>query len=87
VFRIVLVSNDAYLSISCAQLGQNIDNTRHLKLSFEAEQDCVIHGFSGFFDTVLYKDVILSIVPETFSKGMFSWFPIFFPFRVSISSN
>lgn len=41
-----------------------------------------MHGFSGFFDTVLYKDVKLSIVPETFSVGMFSWFPIFFPFQV-----
>lgn len=63
-----------------------IDNTRYKKLVFEAAQDSVLHGFSGFFDTVLYKDVILSIVPETYSQGMFSWFPIFFPLKVSESS-
>lgn len=62
-----------------------IDNTRYKKLSFTAAQDSVIHGFSGFFDTVLYKDVVLSIVPETYSEGMFSWFPIFFPIKVSYS--
>lgn len=62
-----------------------IDNTRYKKLSFTATQDSVIHGFSGFFDTVLYKDVVLSIVPETFSEGMFSWFPMFFPIKVSDS--
>ncbi|XP_065210237.1 protein arginine N-methyltransferase 5 [Planococcus citri] len=58
-----------------------IDNTRFKKSVFEIDQDSVLHGFSGFFDTVLYKDVILSIVPETYSEGMFSWFPIFFPIK------
>jgi len=52
-------------------------------LSFKISQNCVLHGFSGYFDTVLYKNIILSIVPETHSRGMFSWFPIFFPIRVS----
>lgn len=61
-----------------------IDNTRYKCLTFKVEQDCVLHGFAGFFDTVLYKDIMLSIVPETYSNGMFSWFPIFFPISVSI---
>ena len=30
---------------------------------------------------VLYKSHCLSIVPESFSEGMFSWFPIYFPIR------
>lgn len=68
--------------IRCAD--EIIDNTRYEKLTFEVQQDSVVHGFSGFFDTVLYKDVKLSIVPDTFSEGMFSWFPIFFPIRVSL---
>ena len=38
-----------------------------------------IHGFSGYFDCVLYKDITFSTVPETFSTGMFSWFPMFIP--------
>jgi len=60
-----------------------LDNTRYKCLSFSISQNCVLHGFSGYFDTVLYKNIVLSIVPETHSRGMFSWFPIFFPIRVS----
>jgi hypothetical protein len=59
-----------------------LDNTRYKCLSFSISQNCVLHGFSGYFDTVLYKSIVLSIVPETHSRGMFSWFPIFFPFCV-----
>jgi hypothetical protein len=40
-----------------------------------------VHGLAGFFDSVLYKDVHISINPATFSTGMFSWFPLFFPLR------
>lgn len=46
------------------------------------KQNCVLHGFSGYFDAVLYKNVTLSIEPSTHSAGMFSWFPIFFPIKV-----
>ncbi|XP_067002260.2 protein arginine N-methyltransferase 5 [Anabrus simplex] len=58
-----------------------LDNTRYERLTFQITQNCVLHGFSGYFDTILYKNITLSIVPETHSKGMFSWFPIFFPIR------
>lgn len=54
-------------------------NDRDGVLTFSVSQDCVLHGFAGYFETVLYKNVHLSIVPETFSKGMFSWFPALFP--------
>lgn len=54
-------------------------NDRDGFLMFNVSQDCVLHGFAGYFDTVLYKDIHLSIVPETFSEGMFSWFPAYFP--------
>jgi protein arginine N-methyltransferase 5 len=42
-----------------------------------------LHGIAGYFDCHLYKDILLSIVPETHSKGLFSWFPMFFPLKVS----
>lgn len=32
--------------------------------------------------TVLYKNITLSIEPNTYSPEMFSWFPIFFPLKV-----
>uniref|UniRef100_A0A1B6CEQ6 Protein arginine N-methyltransferase n=1 Tax=Clastoptera arizonana TaxID=38151 RepID=A0A1B6CEQ6_9HEMI len=57
------------------------DNTRFKSLTFKIKQDAVLHGFAGFFDTVLYKDITLSILPETHSSGMLSWFPIYFPIK------
>lgn len=56
-----------------------IDNTRYKELSFSVQHDCVMHGIGGYFDTVLYKDIILSINPLTHTQGMFSWFSMFFP--------
>ncbi|XP_025829621.1 protein arginine N-methyltransferase 5 [Agrilus planipennis] len=56
-----------------------IDNDRYGKLRFPVLQNCVLTGFAGYFETVLYKDVILSINPQTYSVGMVSWFPIVFP--------
>ena len=41
----------------------------------------VCHGFAGYFDAELYKDVHLSILPATATPNMFSWFPIYFPMR------
>ena len=58
-----------------------IDNERFARLSFAVSLDCVMHGFSGFFETTLYKDVTLSIVPATHTPNMFSWFSIFFPLK------
>lgn len=58
-----------------------IDNTRYKILTFDIQYNCTLHGFAGYFETVLYKDIILSIVPKNHSIGMFSWFPIFFPLK------
>ena len=59
-----------------------IDNTRCQTLKFTAKLDAMLHGFSGFFEAVLYKDIKLSILPETHSQGLASWFPMFFPISV-----
>jgi protein arginine N-methyltransferase 5 len=44
-----------------------------------------LHGLLGSFTAILYArgDVVcdISIAPHRFSKDMFSWFPIYFPFR------
>lgn len=42
-----------------------VDNTRMKTLKFEAKLDCVLHGFSAFFSAQLYKDIEISILPET----------------------
>ena len=65
-------------------LGKLIDNTRYEVLQFQILEDSVCHGLAGYFEAILYKDVTLSIKPETHSTGMFSWFPILFPLKVNI---
>ncbi|XP_076246806.1 protein arginine N-methyltransferase 5 [Calliopsis andreniformis] len=57
------------------------DNSRYATKTFEVQQNCVLHGFSGYFDSVLYKNTTLSIEPSTHTPEMFSWFPIFFPIK------
>lgn len=57
----------------------NINNRRYKRLRFNCDQPCVLTALAGFFDTVLYKDVNLSIHPETHTPDMVSWFPIVFP--------
>ncbi|KXJ79026.1 hypothetical protein RP20_CCG002711 [Aedes albopictus] len=56
-----------------------IDNSRFKTLRFKSELDCVMHGFCGYFDSVLYKDITISIHPFTHTKGLGSWFSMFFP--------
>ncbi|KAI8807420.1 PRMT5 arginine-N-methyltransferase-domain-containing protein [Cladochytrium replicatum] len=60
----------------------NIHNTRYGAAKFTISHDTVMHGIAGYFEAVLYKDVMLSIHPATHSPGMFSWFPLFFPLKV-----
>lgn len=44
-----------------------------------------VHGLLGSFTAILYaqggSQCTISIAPHEFSEGMFSWFPIYFPFR------
>lgn len=65
-------------------LRGQIDNTRYEKLTFDIDMDSELHGFGGYFECTLYKDVMISINPATHSKGMFSWFPIFFPLKAPV---
>ncbi|ESO87913.1 hypothetical protein LOTGIDRAFT_194048 [Lottia gigantea] len=62
-----------------------IDNNRYISLEFQAEFNCVVHGFAGYFETILYKNITLSILPSTHSPGMFSWFPILFPIKTPMN--
>ena len=64
-----------------------IDNNRYLAMRFERGPDtpgAMMHGFAGYFDAELYKDVHLSIFPPTHTPNMFSWFPIYFPLRTPV---
>ncbi|KMZ69194.1 hypothetical protein ZOSMA_21G00480 [Zostera marina] len=62
-------------------------NQRYKKLCFELPADtgsAIVHGFAGYFDATLYKDVHLGIEPSMATPNMFSWFAIFFPLRKPI---
>lgn len=60
-------------------------NDRYAEIDFTAEVDALIHGFAGYFHCDLYEDLNVSINPDTYSDGMFSWFPIYFPLRTPVS--
>jgi len=59
-------------------------NARYTELEFVCEVDTLVHGFAGYFDCELNEDLHVSINPDTYSEGMFSWFPIYFPLRVPV---
>lgn len=64
----------------------NAHNVRQTRLAFPSQTRGVCHGLAGYFETVLYGDVELSTNPVTMdakSASMISWFPIYFPLKVS----
>lgn len=61
------------------------NNDRYTVLTFDINQDCMLHGFAGYFNAVLYKDINISIEPSTFSTGMFSWYPAYIPIKSPVT--
>jgi hypothetical protein len=37
--------------------------------TFKVDMDAELHGFGGYFECTLYKDIMISINPDTHSKG------------------
>ena len=46
---------------------------QYCRMKFKIKADCLCHGFAGYFDSVLYKDVMISINPDTHTDGMFRY--------------
>lgn len=83
-------------------VGANDHNARSCHLTFVCRSRGVVHGLAGYFEAVLYASEVevdehgsrpttveLSTLPEMIdkkSKDMVSWFPIFFPLKVSLDS-
>ena len=73
--------------IAVAAIAQNVELT-----AMGGEKiGTTVHGFLGTFTAVLYKPVdtniapiVISTAPSTFSTGMFSWFPLYFPLQTAI---
>lgn len=73
--------------------GVNEHNARYSRTLFPCTYRGSMNGFAGYFETVLYDGgkgselVELSTNPITMarkSKDMISWFPMFFPLKVSL---
>lgn len=47
--------------------------------TFKIRNKTVVHGLAGYFTARLYKDICLSIKPDTHTVDLISWFPLFFP--------
>lgn len=43
-------------------------------------------GFAGYFDANLYKDVVISILPNK-TINIKSWFPVFFPLKTPFQTD
>jgi protein arginine N-methyltransferase 5 len=79
--------------------GANDHNSRFCHLTFVCRNRGVVHGLAGYFESTLYESqldinrgekVEISTHPERIdykSKDMISWFPIFFPIKVSEESS
>ncbi|CAE7364009.1 Prmt5, partial [Symbiodinium sp. CCMP2456] len=63
---------------------QLTNNDRYAQIDFISEVDSLVHGFAGYFHCELYAGLSVSINPESYSEGMFSWFPIYFPIRTPV---
>jgi len=60
---------------------KTIDNNRYTTMNFTIQTANILYGFAGYFESSLYKDISISIYPPTYSTGMFSWFPLYFPIQ------
>lgn len=67
--------------------SENGHNTRQARLSFNMRDRAVCHGLAGYFEATLYPGIELSTHPlnmDEKSPEMMSWFPIFFPLKVTL---
>ncbi|KAJ4707623.1 Protein arginine N-methyltransferase [Melia azedarach] len=79
-----LAPSQAVFTFTHPNFSTKKSNQRYKRLRFEIPVDtgsAMVHGFTGYFDATLYKDVHLGIEPSTATPNMFSWFAIFFPLR------
>ena len=51
-----------------------IQLSRYKVKTFEIEMDSELHGFGGYFECTLYKDIMISINPTTHSPGLFTFY-------------
>jgi protein arginine N-methyltransferase 5 len=63
---------------------KDLNQFRSIQFKNDNEKDSVIHGFAGYFKTILYGDIEISILPYNHTPTLISWFPIYFPSIVKL---
>ncbi|KAM3715862.1 Protein arginine N-methyltransferase [Dirofilaria immitis] len=56
-------------------------NVRNAHIQFTVDMQSELMGFAGYFVAQLYRNCQLSIVPQTHTKGLVSWFSALIPLR------
>jgi protein arginine N-methyltransferase 5 len=85
----VCFPNNAYMPLESKKCFEfeypslDTDHSRFVELRFRPGK-LVVHGFVGYFESVLHSKVLMSIKPESHSKDMGSWFPMYFPIKQPI---
>jgi len=70
-----------------AGFGSGYGSTNEFFTEKNNTQGILLHGFLGTFNSCLYNSPQnatkqnISIAPNSFSVGMFSWFPLYFPLK------
>lgn len=88
----VCYPNNSYIPVpntKCFEFNypsESFDHNRYIDCKFHPGI-VTIHGFIGYFESVLHDKVLMSIRPETYSKDLFSWFPMYFPIKQPIFCN
>lgn len=66
---------------------KKLPNTRQCIANFDIDMPSELMGFAAYFAAHLYGNSWLSILPESHSRGMFSWFPALIPLRGLLRLN
>ena len=67
--RVVVPFGHQSFTFLCNPRDELIDNSRYSELTFPIVADSVLHGFGGYFECKLYKEIMISILPATHSPG------------------
>lgn len=61
------------------QLKENSSSMAFNSINFTSKTNSVLHGFLGYFECKLYKEIGFSTLPCDYTDSLMSWFEFFFP--------
>ena len=62
--------------------ASDLNRFRYVNWTVDVASAC--HGFAGYFTAVLFGDKSISTLPDSHTKNLISWFPVFFPIRTQV---